>query len=337
MSQTTEKALNRAGLKYLWQMVLNKLPKNTSQLTNDSGFITSSDIPEGAAASTTTPKMDGTAEIGTEMAFARGDHRHPSDTTKVDKVVGKGLSTNDYTTTEKNKLEGIAEGANKYVHPTHTAKASGLYKVTVDAEGHVSAASAVEKSDITALGIPASNTEYDPATAAADGLMSAADKAKLNGIAENANNYTLPTAGSALGGVKTTSTVSSASGYTPVPIIGGVPYYKDTNTEYNAATSAADGLMSKADKAKLDGFGSASSYALKSDLANVYHYKGSVATFADLPSTSLTAGDVYNVEEDNMNYGWTEAGTWDPLGAIFKMEYLTNEEIDAALAEVEAG
>lgn len=337
MSQTNEKALNRAGLKYLWQLVLNKLPKKTSQLTNDSGFITSNDIPEGAAASTTTPKMDGTAAVGTEMAFARGDHRHPSDTTKVDKVTGKGLSTNDYTTAEKNKLDGIAEGANKYVHPTHTAKASGLYKVTVDAEGHVSAASAVEKGDITALGIPASNTEYDPATAAADGLMSAADKAKLNGIAENANNYTLPTAGSALGGVKTTSTVSSASGYTPVPIIGGVPYYKDTNTEYDAATSATDGLMSKADKAKLDGFGSASSYALKSDLTNVYHYKGSVATFADLPSISLTAGDVYNVEEDNMNYGWTEAGTWDPLGAIFKMEYLTNEEIDAALAEVEAG
>ena len=265
MSQTTEKALNRAGLKYLLQLMLNKLPKNTSQLTNDSGFITSSDIPEGAAASTTTPKMDGTAEIGTEMAFARGDHRHPSDTTKVDKVVGKGLSTNDYTTTEKNKLEGIAEGANKYVHPTHTAKASGLYKVTVDAEGHVSAASAVEKSDITALGIPASNTEYNP------------------------------------------------------------------------ATSTVDGLMSKTDKAKLDAFGNASVYALKSDLTNVYRYKGSVAAFADLPSSNLTAGDVYNVEEDNMNYGWTEAGTWDPLGAIFKMEYLTNEEIDAALAEVEAG
>lgn len=32
---------------------------------------------------------------------------------KVDKVSGKGLSTNDYTTTEKNKLAGIAEGANK--------------------------------------------------------------------------------------------------------------------------------------------------------------------------------------------------------------------------------
>lgn len=41
---------------------------------------------------------------------------------KVDKVTGKGLSTNDYTTTEKNKLAGIEAGANAYVHPdTHSA------------------------------------------------------------------------------------------------------------------------------------------------------------------------------------------------------------------------
>lgn len=36
---------------------------------------------------------------------------------KVDKENGKGLSTNDFTTTEKNKLNGIAIGANNYVHP----------------------------------------------------------------------------------------------------------------------------------------------------------------------------------------------------------------------------
>lgn len=87
------------------------IPTSLSEFTNDAGFITTSDIPEGAAASTTTPLMDGTASIGTELAFARGDHRHPSDNTKVDKVTGKGLSTNDYTTTEKNKLAGIEEGA----------------------------------------------------------------------------------------------------------------------------------------------------------------------------------------------------------------------------------
>ena len=36
---------------------------------------------------------------------------------KVDKVTGKGLSTNDYTTAEKNKLSGVAAGANNYTHP----------------------------------------------------------------------------------------------------------------------------------------------------------------------------------------------------------------------------
>lgn len=58
------------------------VPTKTSDLTNDSGFITSADIPPGAAASTTTPLMDGTAAVGTENAFARGDHRHPTDTSR---------------------------------------------------------------------------------------------------------------------------------------------------------------------------------------------------------------------------------------------------------------
>lgn len=43
-----------------------------------------------------------------------------------------------------------------YIHPKYTAQASGLYKVTVDATGHVSAVKAVVKDDITALGIPGS-------------------------------------------------------------------------------------------------------------------------------------------------------------------------------------
>ena len=58
---------------------------------------------------------------------------------KVDKVSGKGLSTNDYTTAEKNKLTGIETGANKYVHPSYTAKTNGLYKVTVDDDNEANA------------------------------------------------------------------------------------------------------------------------------------------------------------------------------------------------------
>ena len=41
---------------------------------------------------------------------------------KVDKITGKGLSTEDFTTALLNKLNGIAVGANAYVHPsTHPA------------------------------------------------------------------------------------------------------------------------------------------------------------------------------------------------------------------------
>ena len=58
------------------------VPTKTSDLTNDSGFITQADVPPGSTASSTTPKMDGTASVGTETAFARGDHRHPTDTSR---------------------------------------------------------------------------------------------------------------------------------------------------------------------------------------------------------------------------------------------------------------
>ena len=45
-----------------------------------------------------------------------------------------------------------------YTHPSYTNRESGLYKITVDATGHVSAVTAVTKSDITGLGIPSSDT-----------------------------------------------------------------------------------------------------------------------------------------------------------------------------------
>ena len=89
------------------------------------------------------------------------------------------------------KLKGIDEGANKYTHPTHTARASGLYKITVDSLGHVIAVSAVQKSDITNLGIPSSNTTYGLASASSNGLMSSTQYSKLSGIESGANKTTV--------------------------------------------------------------------------------------------------------------------------------------------------
>lgn len=192
------------------------VPTKTSQLNNDSTFQTSAQVASAISTAISksghasfqkvdaVPAVDSAQEnimylvmnsttkhydIYAKIKGASGTYTMEllDDTTvdlsgKVDKVTGKGLSTNDFTTAEKTKLAGIAEGANKYVHPSHTAAASGLYKITVDALGHVTAVTKVTKADITGLGIPGTNTTYGLASATANGLMSKEDYAKLNGM-----------------------------------------------------------------------------------------------------------------------------------------------------------
>lgn len=68
------------------------------------------------------------------------------------------------TQAEHDKLAGIEDYANNYVHPSYSPQDSGLYKVTVDGKGHVSETNAVVKSDITGLGIPAQDTVYTAST-----------------------------------------------------------------------------------------------------------------------------------------------------------------------------
>lgn len=76
----------------------------------------------------------------------------------------------------------------------------------------------------------------------------------------------------------------------------------------------------------------ADSFAKKSDITGVYVYRGSVATYSDLPTEDLSVGDVYNVEASDMNYGWTGTA-WDPLGQMFQIDYLTAEEVEEIMTE----
>lgn len=103
------------------------------------------------------------------------------------------------------------------------------------------------------IGTKADKTVVSTST---NGLMSSTDKQKLDSIEENANHYVLSTAtNSVLGGVKssTTGTTSGRDYNVQVNSDGtmkvNVPW---TNTTYNVATTAADGLMSSEDKTKLD-------------------------------------------------------------------------------------
>ena len=170
---------------------------------------------------------------------------------------------------DKTKLDGIAENANNYTHPSYTARASGLYKVTVDGTGHVSAATAVAKSDITALGIPESDTTYSAATTSAEGLMSAADKTKLDGVTAGANKYTHPSytaRASRLYKVTVDSTghVSAAAAVDKSDITAlGVPA-QDTTYTHPSYTARASGLY----KVTVDSTGhvSAATAVTKSDI-----------------------------------------------------------------------
>lgn len=85
------------------------------------------------------------------------------DHAKVDKVEGKGLSSNDYTDEEKDKLAGVEENANNYVHPEFPTLSSGVYKIRVY-NGHVSGAVKAEKADILALGFEDPAAAYLPLT-----------------------------------------------------------------------------------------------------------------------------------------------------------------------------
>ena len=150
---------------------------------------------------------------------------------KVDKVDGKGLSTNDYTTTEKNKLSGIADGANK---------------ITVE----------------------------NVLTSTSTSNALSANQGKV--LDEKIKALRIPT------------TVAELT--------------------------------------------DASSYAKKTDLSNVYRYMGSKAIFSQLPTSGNTVGDVWDVVADNgMNYGWN-GSSWDPLGQVFTISYMSNADIDQILS-----
>lgn len=116
---------------------------------------------------------------------------------KVGKVTVVGSGNAVTTASISGDTLTLTKGAtyNNYVHPAGSApsKSSGFYKFSTDSTSHVASVTAVAKSDITALGIPGQDTTYNNATQSTSGLMSAADKTKLDGISTGTNKYIHPT------------------------------------------------------------------------------------------------------------------------------------------------
>ena len=177
------------------------------------------------------------------------------------------------------------------------------------------------------------DTTYTNATTSSSGLMSATDKTKLNGIEEEAQKNVITDAGIRMNGDVPLSAIFIKDDGSEIEVPALDSTYKIQTTLIPKVTTTADGLMKKQDKAKLDAFGDASTYALKSEISRVFKYISSVNTADDLP-TSNSVGDVYNILEASqyggagMNVVYTGTG-WDALGEAFTIEAITTSFIDS--------
>lgn len=221
----------------------------------------------------------------------------------------------------KSQVDSIANGKSSTSH-THSVIINGVTK-TIAASGgaavnlgtyltsHQSLAEYAKKSDAaTSLEItPSANDiqfvlrsisgseidwpSLDPATSTKAGIMTTKDKVKLDGIAPNANNYSLPLAANGTRGGIQLGYAANGRNY-PVQLSGEKAYvnvpWTDTNTTYGLATSTNDGLMSRADKTKIDSIDTI--YAKKSDTIREVNVN---------PTTSDGEGEIIELEFANEN------------------------------------
>lgn len=223
---------------------------------------------------------------------------------KVDKVSGKGLSTNDYTDDDKEKLDGIevfvgaSGGSNGRAGLVPQPMAGGDTAKFLKGDG--TWADPEKYTHPTGAG-----NKHVPAGGAADQYLgwgadgTAIWKPFQSDVGSGGNNAPTAAAVMAYG-----DSIKALCNYSANQIIDN---YK-TQVE--------------------------STYAKKSDLSTVYKYKGSVSSASGLPGASeVEVGWVYNIESDSdygpagMNVGWT-GEKWDPLGSTISVTALTTEEIN---------
>ena len=210
---------------------------------------------------------------------------------------------------DKAKLDQVEAEANKYVHPAYTARTgkptanqtpafggtATVSQVATDATGHVTS--------LTDRTIKIPNTV---ASQSAAGLMSAADKTKLDGIATNANKYVHPAYTARTGKPAANQTPAFGETATVSQVItdatGHVTGMTDRTIKIpnTVATTSAAGLMSAADKTKLNNIGG--SYDSSYDYGET-GYPLPTKNCADLTPTDIGAIKL-------------AAGTWLLIGVV---------------------
>lgn len=257
---------------------------------------------------------------------------------KVDKVSGKGLSTNDFTTALKNKLDGIATGAEVNQNAFSNVKVG---TTTIQADGKTDTLELTAGSNVTItpdatndkVTISATDTTYSDVTTTTHGLMTASDKVKLDGIATGATANVGTITGVSMNG--TSVATSGVANITSLPasiLTGTIP------TGVTAVTQTAGNNSTKIATTAFVGT------AITNALASITSIKFEIVT--TLPTTG-DAGTIYLVANGGsgtnaydeyvyVNNAWEKIGTTnvDLSGYVQKTEMvtITNAEIDTIVA-----
>lgn len=243
--------------------------------------------------------------LKTEIPDLSGFSKNEDLALKVDKITGKGLSTNDYTTEEKNKLQGISSNANNYVHPP-------IHSADILVDGTTNKVfTATEKTKLSGIATGAQvNIQSDwnamsgdafilnkPTTVSGYGITDAYTKTevdnklstvyKYKGVVATSSN--LPSTGMVVGDVwnVTDTNINYAWDGSAWDPLGGV-----VGADVSLATPTTDGLLSASDFVKLSG----------------------IATGAELnvnPDWNAVSGDaqILNKPTTISGYGMTDAYT----------------------------
>lgn len=293
----------------------------------------------GSSPSSTTPKMDGTATVGTETAFARGDHIHPSDTSKANGnarifygtcstaagTSAKVVTCPDYDAQQSGDVIVVKfENANTSENtPTLTVNGTTAKTVRQFKNGSlVNLVNAGSLSGVCMFVLSGSywviqgtddNTTYTTATTSANGLMSSGDKIKLNGIATGAEVNQ-----NAFSNVKVGDVVIAADTKTDtIELLPGNNITLTPDATNDKITIIADdttytsGTSSELSNGTVTNQRVWSPKILHDYVSTVVggvdamRFKGTVNSNSDLPTTGVKVGDTYMVNTAGTYAGQT--------------------------------
>jgi len=147
-----------------------------------------------------------------------------------------------------------------------------------------------------------------------------------NASSNKTANITVPTK---------TSEVTNDSGFITKEVNNLTNYTKTSDLPSVATSGNFADLQNK--PTTIAGYGITDAYTkteIDNKVSSVYKYKGSVATYANLPTSGQVVGDVYNVEENGANYAW-DGTTWDKLGETIDLSpYLLQTDAAATYATI---